>query len=144
MPFTDDLISTAPSTPVGVVCEAAPLPILRVLRQSTFHREFALGFAEKKVDVLRHDDVAGHETAASSANALQCLLERISSGDGIQQLHRRVAGEGDEVQAVLALDRTGLPSIPADCSAHGHPSAKNAGKVGQPILGFMKEWASPL
>ncbi len=59
--------------------------------------------ADWQMYVLRHHDVARDETSVPAANALQFLLERISGGDGIQQLPALVAAESDEVKAALVL-----------------------------------------
>lgn len=75
-----------------------------LLQHLDHERKFAaLGFAEKKTDVLRHDDVARNETSVPAANALQLMFERIPGGHGIQEPHAVVAAEGNEVQAALAL-----------------------------------------
>jgi hypothetical protein len=55
------------------------------------------------VDLELVSYVVGHETAVPAANPLQFLLEGISSGDPIQQLHAPVAAKRNEVHAARAL-----------------------------------------
>jgi hypothetical protein len=93
-----------------------------------------LRLADKQVNVLRHDHVAGYIASIPAANALQFMFERLPGHSGAEQLHAPITTESDEMEAALVLKTLRLWRHRLEIVSH--PPANDAGRVGQPLCCF--------
>lgn len=68
-----------------------------------FERGSSGGFAEEKVDVLGHDDVAEDFESIALAGEFKGVEEGVSCGWGVEVGFSVVAAKGDEVVVALSL-----------------------------------------
>jgi hypothetical protein len=101
--------------------------------------EFLSGFAEEKMDVLGHDDVAEEFEAVVSAGCFEGVFDQVSCCGGVEVGLAVVAAEGDEVVVTfllvsLEVKRHGWILICWVRSAKAHLSDDEAvAKVGHPV-----------
>jgi hypothetical protein len=115
-----------------------------------FGKRLGFGFAQEKVDVFGHDDVAEDIEVVASAGGFEGFEEEVAGGGGVEVGEAVITTEGEEVVvafsliAMEALGHGGIVRLPSRvvalrptlgavkrCAEGGAPTSSMARKVGR-------------